>query len=114
MPRQVAALRMPGQVAPLRVRGGRSMADVGQRHVQQHPDVCVSQPVVRHPAGSAYLDDPVRAQQPQVMGDRRLARLPDRGQITDAHLAFQQGDQNPEPAWIGEQPEHVSQLSDLG
>ena len=51
------------------MRGGGGVADVRERQVQQHPDVRVGQPVVRHPARPADLHHPVRTQQSQFMVD---------------------------------------------
>lgn len=92
------------------VGGGWGMADMGQCDIQQHPDVGIGEPVIGHPPRPANMHHPVGAQQPQMMGDCRLAGLRDRSQIAHAHLAFQQGHQHPQPARIGQQPEHTSCL----
>jgi hypothetical protein len=93
--------------------GGGGVADVGERHVQQHADVAIGKPVVGHPAGPAGCHDPVRAQQPEMMGDRGLARVRDGGQVRHARLALEERDEHPQPARVGEQTEHVRQVSQL-
>jgi len=82
---------------------------MGQRHVKEQPYVSICKPVVSHPPGPAYLDHPVGPQQSQVMRYRRLAGPGHRGQVADAHFAFQQGDEYPQSSGVREQAEHIGE-----
>lgn len=89
----------------------RSVIDVSEGDVQQHPDVAVGEPVKGVPTATPDRDDPVGAKQAQGVAHPRFALSDHRRQVMHADLArFEEGDEQRHPARITQQTKHSGQL----
>ncbi len=80
---------------------------MGDRHVQQHPDVAVAEPVKHDAARAAGFHDAMRAHEPKGLAHRGFALAAYRCEVMHADLAgLEQGGEDPDPAGVAHQPEH--------
>ena len=87
---------------------------MGDRHVQQHPDVAVAEPVKHSAARAAAFHNAVRAHEPKGLADRGFALAAHRGEVMHAHLTgFEQGSEDPDAARVAHQPEHSGDPLDI-
>ena len=81
--------------------------EVLKADIEQEPDVGIVERVVDVSPLLSVAHQPRRAQQPQVVRASCLGKAGDGGQVADAQLTFQQGDDQPYAARVGEHAERL-------
>lgn len=86
---------------------------MGQREVEQHPDVQVVQAVEGPSAATPHGDDTVRPQQAQCVADGALRLTTSGGEVADTGLAVEQHAEQTQSAGIGQQAEDPAHVKDV-
>src|SRR5262249_41910901 len=87
---------------PPRPRGVGSLLDVLETLREEPDDVLIVERVVHEPPCPPRTDETHAAQQPQLMGDGRLADANVRGQVVDAELRARQRIENADARRVAE------------
>lgn len=81
---------------------------MGDRHVQQHTDMAVVQPVEYNAPCAAGRHGAVRTHEPKGLAYRRFALAAHSGKVMHAYLAgFEQSGEDPDTGRVAHQPEHT-------